>query len=102
MKIAELEPWAQKMGLEPKHLILSRGSSVKWLVCIREVDEELRQLVVYDAEGKAYASIESKDFKEAEPFFEKINIERCTGFDGLIVNYIICGYMKEYDYNRKQ
>lgn len=100
MKIEELEPWAQKMGLSPKHLILAKGSSVKWLVCLREVDEVLSQLIVYDEEGKAYASIESKDFKEAESFFENINIVRCKDFDGLIVNYIICGYIKKYDYIR--
>lgn len=98
MKIAELEPWAQKMGLKPKHLILSKGSNVKWLVCLREVDEGLRQLVVYDAEGKAYASVESLEFKEA--FFESMDIRRSEMFDGLIANYIICGYKKEYDYIR--
>ena len=95
MKIEELELWAQKKGLKPKHLILSRGSSVKWLVCLRDVDEELRQLVVYDAEGKAYASIESRAFDEE--FFEKINIIRDDDYE-LIVNIIKIHRWRDFDY----
>ena len=95
MKIAELEPRVIEKGLKPKHLILAKGSSVKWLVCLRKVDEDLRQLVVYDAEGKAYASVENLEFKES--FFESMNVTRSDYFNVLIVNYIICVYKKEYD-----
>lgn len=94
MKIKELEPWVIMKGLKPKHIILSKGSNVKWMVCIREVDDEKSQIIIYDADGKAYASIE-RTFEEI--FFDIIRISKDHFDDAVFVNYILCGHIKEYD-----
>ena len=53
MKIAQFEAAALRLSMEPQEVRITHGH-VHWMVCHRKGK---RQMVVYDEEGRAWASV---------------------------------------------
>lgn len=81
MKIDVFEREILKKQLKPIHLIMGRGSKVKWFACLDARPQREYDLIVYDSEGKALV------LPTYEQELENLNVMPYPG--GVTVNGIV-------------